>query len=292
MMTISRKVLLPLPNYDFDPTEVCVSWQVITQAGHQVVFATPDGGPAQADAMMLSGEGLDPWGFIPGLKRIKLIGRLLRADRNAQIAYTQMLQDEAFNAPLSYSDLKVEDFDGLILPGGHAKRIKPYLESTDLQNLVVDFFESGTSTNDHKPVGAICHGTVVPARSISPTTGRSVLYGRKTTGLTWRQEKLAWNLTRYFARFWDPHYYRTYLEAAGEAEGFRSVEGEVKRSLARDEDFIDVAADNKDFKIKTGIKRDGPEDARPAFVVRDGQYVSARWPGDVHTFAKEFVELL
>ena len=292
MMTISRKVLLPLPNFDFDPTEVCVSWQVITQAGHQVVFATPDGGPAQADAMMLSGEGLDPWGFIPGLKRLKLIGLLLRADRNAQTAYAQMVQDEAFNAPLSYSELNVEDFDGLILPGGHAKRIKPYLESTDLQNLVVDFFESGTSTKDHKPVGAICHGTVVPARSISPTTGRSVLHGRKTTGLTWRQEKLAWNLTRYFARFWDPHYYRTYLEAAGEAEGFRSVEGEVKRSLAHDEDFIDVPADSKDFKIKTGIKRDGPEDTRPAFVVQDGQYVSARWPGDVHTFAKKFVELL
>lgn len=290
-MTTSRKILLPLPNFDFDPTEVCVSWQIITQAGHQVVFATPDGGPAQADAMMLSGEGLDPWGFIPGLKKFTLIGRQLRADKNAQAAYAQMLQDEAFNAPLAYGDLNVEDFDGLILPGGHAKRIKPYLESDVLQSLVVDFFESGTSREDHKPVGAICHGVVVPARSLSPTTGHSVLHGRKTTGLTWRQEKLAWNLTRYFARFWDPHYYRTYLEEAGEADGFRSVEAEVKRSLAHEEDFVDVTADDKDFKIKTGIKRDGPDDARPGFVVQDGKYVSARWPGDVHTFAKKFVEM-
>jgi putative intracellular protease/amidase len=27
-------------------------------------------------------------------------------------------------------------------------------------------------------------------------------------------------------------------------------------------------------------------DGTPAFVVRDGRYVSARWPGDAHTFAK------
>jgi len=26
--------------------------------------------------------------------------------------------------------------------------------------------------------------------------------------------------------------------------------------------------------------------------VRDGNYVSARWPGDVNTFAKTFVEVL
>jgi hypothetical protein len=31
--------------------------------------------------------------------------------------------------------------------------------------------------------------------------------------------------------------------------------------------------------------RDTPTDSRPAFVVDDGNYVSARWPGDTHTFA-------
>ncbi len=38
--------------------------------------------------------------------------------------------------------------------------------------------------------------------------------------------------------------------------------------------------------------RDTFDDDRPAFVVRDGNYVSARWPGDVHTFARAFAELL
>src|SRR5438132_259277 len=33
-------------------------------------------------------------------------------------------------------------------------------------------------------------------------------------------------------------------------------------------------------------------DDTPAFVVEDGNYVSARWPGDAYLFAKRFVALL
>jgi hypothetical protein len=33
------------------------------------------------------------------------------------------------------------------------------------------------------------------------------------------------------------------------------------------------------------MMRDSVSNARPAFVVDDGGYVSARWPGDTHTFA-------
>ena len=40
------------------------------------------------------------------------------------------------------------------------------------------------------------------------------------------------------------------------------------------------------YRQKTdGLTRDTFDDERPAFVVRDGNYVSARWPGDTHTFA-------
>jgi putative intracellular protease/amidase len=38
--------------------------------------------------------------------------------------------------------------------------------------------------------------------------------------------------------------------------------------------------------------RDTWDDDRAAFVVRDGDYVSARWPGDAHTFARRFAEVL
>jgi hypothetical protein len=38
--------------------------------------------------------------------------------------------------------------------------------------------------------------------------------------------------------------------------------------------------------------RDNNTDDTPAFVVRDGNYLSARWPGDVHRFAREFSDML
>jgi hypothetical protein len=63
--------------------------------------------------------------------------------------------------------------------------------------------------------------------------------------------------------------------------------------LAADTDFLDVPPGTPDYLRKTsGIVRDRLHDARPAWVVRDGNYLSARWPGDVHTLATRFAELL
>jgi putative intracellular protease/amidase len=199
-----------------------------------------------------------------------------------------MARDPAFAAPLRYSALVVRDFDGLLLPGGHrARGMRRYLEDPVLQRFVGEFFDSG------KPAAAICHGVVLAARSRSPRTGRSVLYGRRTTALTWTLEAAAFRTMRYCGRFWDPGYYRTYAEQAGEPAGFRGVEAEVRRALAAPADFLDVPVQAPDhFRKASGLFRDSATDARPAWVVRDGAYVSARWPGDVHCFARTFAELL
>ena len=220
------RVLLPLPSRDFDPTEAAVCWKVLCRLGHQVAFATPDGRPAVADDVMVTGEGLDPWGFVPVLKRIKIIGAMLRADAEGRRSYAEMLVDPAYTAPLRWDELRVGAFDGVVLPGGHrARGMREYLESETLQRLVALFFETG------KPVGAICHGVVLAARSVDPRSGRSVLHGRKTTALTWSLEKAGWTFGR-IGRFWDPDYYRTYMESSGESAGYRSVEAEVTRALA------------------------------------------------------------
>ena len=76
-----KTIIIPLPNQDFDPSEVSISWKIICQAGHEVEFATVDGQRGYADPLMISGEGLDPWGWLPGFKKFKLVGLLLRADR-------------------------------------------------------------------------------------------------------------------------------------------------------------------------------------------------------------------
>jgi putative intracellular protease/amidase len=288
-----KKVLMPLPARDFDPSEAAVTWRVLRDAGHQVLFATPDGRAAQADPLMLSGEGLDFWGAIPVLKKVKLLGLLLRADAPARAAYAELEKDEHFLHPFAYEKVVAEEFDALVLPGGHAKGMRPYLESKVLQGIVLEFFERRYEDGKHRPVGAICHGVLLAARSISKSTGKSALFGRKTTALTWALEKSAATVSRVIGRVWEPGYYRTYDETAGEESGYWSVEAEVKRLLAKPEDFCDVPRDAKDYKRKTdGLVRDRLNDDSAAWVVRDGQYLSARWPGDVHTFAKRFVGML
>ena len=267
--------MIPLPRLDFDPSEVAVSWAVLRGAGVEVDFATPDGSRAAGDAIMITGRGLP------------VAGPLLRANRDARAAYRALSADPSFAAPRSYAALRAEDYDGLLLPGGHRPRgMREYLESPVLQRFVAAFFESG------KPVGAICHGVVLAARARSTRTGASVLHGRKTTALTWSLERAAWRIGR-IARFWDPSYYRTYSERAGEPAGYRSVQAEVTRALASPDDFLDVPRSAPDYRRKTsGLSRDAADDARPAWVVRDGTYVSARWPGDAHTFARTFVDVL
>jgi putative intracellular protease/amidase len=281
------RILLPLPARDFDPSEAAVSWRVLVNAGHVVSFATPDGRPAVADDIMLTGKGLDLWGAIPLLRNWPLVGLLLRANHDARIAYAEMIADPNYLAPVRWDATDPSGFDALLLPGGHrARGMRDYLESEILQRHVAGFFD------EEKPVAAICHGVLLAARSQSKRTGRSVLHGYQTTALTWALENSAWSVAR-IMRFWDPNYYRTYLEQDGQPKGFMSVQQEVTRSLARREDFRDVPRTDPDYRRKTsGLERDSIDNARPAFVVRDRTYVSARWPGDAHTFAKTFAGML
>src|ERR1700704_539775 len=281
------RVLVLLPAGDFDPSEAAVGWRVLVNAGHVVNFATPDGRPAIADDMMLTGKGLDPWGAIPLLRNMPLIGLLMRANRDARKAYAGMITDPNYIAPQRWDAVDPTAYDALLLPGGHrARGMREYLESEILQNLVVHFFE------EEKSVAAICHGVLLAARSISKRTGRSVLWGYQTTALTWAFENSAWSVAR-ITRFWDPNYYRTYLEQDGQPKGFMSVQQEVTRALARPEDFRDVPKSDPNYRRKTsGLARDTMDDETAAFVVRDRNYVSARWPGDAHTFAKMFAGML
>jgi putative intracellular protease/amidase len=280
------KVLIPIPQRDFDPSEVAISSSVLKRLGHTVTFATPDAQPGHAADLMLSGEGLDPWGFLPGLKHLVAVGRLMRANGDARDAYAAMEQDPAFKNPLSWRQARREDFDGLLLPGGHrARGMRDYLESEVLQKLAAEFFAAGL------PIAAVCHGVLLAARSRA-ADGRSVLYGRRTTALTWAFEGKAAMVGR-IVRFWDPDYYRTYADGLGQPAGYMSVQQEVTRALARPEDFLDVPPNAPDYRRKTnGMVRDTFDDDSPAFVVRDGNYVSARWPGDAHTFAKTFAAML
>ena len=244
-------VLVPIPAADFDPTEAAVPWKVLAARGFAVVFATPDGNPGRADARILTGRGLG------------VLAPVLKADANGRQAYAEMAASPEFLHPITYAQARIADVQGLLLPGGHAPGMQPYLESTCLQSLVAAAFAAGI------PVGAICHGVVLAARS-RDADGRSVLYGRKTTALTKLMELTAWSLTR----AWLGDYYRTYPT---------TVEDEVTASLAAPGDFL---------RGPMSTRRDSAGRLEIGFTVRDGQYLSARWPGDAHRFATEFAGML
>src|SRR4029079_12959416 len=105
-----------------------------------------------------------------------------------------------------------------------------------------------------RPVGAICHGVLVLARA-------GVLGATRTTCLTKPMEKGAYLLTSWKLG----RYYRTYPAYV-------------------EDDVIAALGDPALFER-------GPLATQP-FVVEDGRYVSARWPGDANLFAARFAALL
>ncbi len=247
------KVLIPVPSSGFDPSEVAIPWKLLRQERHEVVFATPDGQKASPDTCMLTGAGLGIWRYV------------LAARKDAADACMQMDSDSAFRNPLKYSELAEADFDAILLPGGHDKKVKEYLESTLLQQLVAEFFAA------QKPVAAICHGVVLVARSKNRETEKSVIHNYKTTALLKSQERLGYNMTR----LWMQDYYLTYPD--------KTVEEEVRTALSDENNFL---------KGPKPILRDSPEKLGRGFVVKDRNYMSARWPGDVYNLSLAFMGML
>jgi putative intracellular protease/amidase len=242
------KILVPLPDRDFDVTEVAVPWKLLVEAGHEVVFATETGTTPACDPLLITGV---------------VFGKL--GARPEPIAfYRELEQYPGFVSPRAWDGIEPEAFDALLLAGGHAPGMRQYLGSARVQAITAAFFASG------KPVAAICHGVLVAARSTRPD-GRSVLHGKRTTCLPKYMERSA-----YFATFWRRgRYYRTYPAY---------VEDEVRAALAAETDF--------ERGPRELSKRGTREDDTHAFVVEDGNYVSARWPGDAYLLGRKLVALL
>jgi protease I len=249
----NKKVLIPLPRYGCDPSEVAIPWLLLKEQQFEITFITPDGHLATADEIMLTGKSLG------------LLKPVLQARQDAVNAYRQMERSVEFNTPLKYTDVKAGDFDGLLLPGGHDKGVKEYLESDILQKLVVGFF------NENKPVAAVCHGVLIPARSIDPKSQKSVIYDYQCTGLLKRQELTAYHLTR----LWLDDYYLTYPET--------TTEDEVIAALACKSQFMAGSLP---------LARDNLQHLSRGFIVKDRNYLSARWPGDIYNFSLKFIDML
>jgi putative intracellular protease/amidase len=249
LSAMPRRVLVPLPDRDFDVTEVAVPWKLLLRASHQVVFATSNGEPGVADPLLVDGVVLGQLGAKP----------------EPLAFYRELERAPEFIAPLRWTDVDARDFDALHLPGGHAKGMRPYLESEHVQAIAAAFMAAG------KPVSAICHGVLVLARAKDPTTLASPLAGRRTTCLPRYMERVA-----FYATAWRRgRYYRTY-----DAYVQDEVEAAVLPGGAFERGPITLFSHGTDH------------DDRAAFVVQDGEYVSARWPGDAYLLAKRLMDRL
>jgi len=243
------RVLIMLPDTDFDVTEVAVPWYMLRRRGHEVVFATEHGDMPNADPLLLTGV---------------LCGQL-GADPLPKLMYFDMERDPAFRKPVTWESVVPDAYDGLLLPGGHAPGMRQYLGSGLVQEKVQDFWQLD------RPVGAICHGVLVLARTPAPGSARrSVLHGATVTGLPNFMEMSAYGLTCACRG----RYYRTYPE---------TVEDEVRASVGRRGQFL---------RGPVTFTRGSPWDSAHAYVVEHGKLITARWPGDAYLFARRFLAKL
>lgn len=238
-MDASYRVLIPLPDTDFDVTEAAISWSRFTEAGFAVTFATETGKVARCDQRLLKSGWFNP----------------LPAGAEARSAYTAMVSSPEFLAPITYRAIDVADFDAVHLSGGHAQGMRQYLDSKVLQGKVVDFHRA------EKLIGAVCHGTLIPARAIDPSTKRSIIAGRRFTTLTLPLEKWAFKVTWFRVG----RRYRTY---------WKYTETEVRSAVGPSGELV------RGDSFETPL------------VVEDGNFISARYPLDVPNYAAAFVRHL
>lgn len=246
------RVLVPLPDHDFDITEVAVPWKLLTRAAHTVVFATEHGAVPACDPVLMKGVVFGQLGAKPEPKAF----------------YAEMAASPEFRAPLRWDAIDPEAFDGLWLCGGHAQGMKQYLGSEALQSKVASFFALG------RPVAAICHGVLVAARARA-SDGHSPLFGKKSTCLPKYMERTAFYVTAWRRG----RYYRTYPAY---------VEDEVRAALASPADFVRGPV----TLTRYGTDADDRGAFVCEDATKGHHYLSARWPGDAYLLAKKFMARL
>src|SRR5436309_14006586 len=99
------RVLMPVPDRDFDVTEVAVPWHVLTAAGHEVVFASERAGAS------LTGD--------PKLLTGVVFGQL-GAETEPNQVYREMTGTAPFPSPDALARQAPDQYAALIRTSGHA----------------------------------------------------------------------------------------------------------------------------------------------------------------------------
>lgn len=152
----TKRVLICLPSYGFDPSEAACPWKVLTDYSKnnngciEITFATPNGEISCCDKQMLDG-------YMFGL---------VETDKEAVSACNEMMQSDPFLHPISYDRIQTENientYDGIVIPGGHDPQVVSLIDNKILQSKIEKYFQLEC---DDKPIGAICHGVGLLSRA-------------------------------------------------------------------------------------------------------------------------------
>src|SRR3982751_4000714 len=127
-------------------------YKIVTDAGHDVVVATPNGVTPNVDMMSLRPEMA---GGPQGALELEAIIR----------------SAEEMRRPLKLSDVRLEDYDAVYLPGGHGPMADLAFDA-DAGRLLTAQLESG------RPLFIVCHGPAAMLstriRGVSPFNGYRV----------------------------------------------------------------------------------------------------------------------
>jgi putative intracellular protease/amidase len=110
-------------------------YKMLTDAGHEVVVATPNGTTPNVDMMSL---------------RPAMAG----GEQGALELEAIIRSAEAMRRPLQLSDVRLEDYDAVYLPGGHGP-MQDLAVDADAGRLMTAQLASG------KPLAIVCHGPSV-----------------------------------------------------------------------------------------------------------------------------------
>lgn len=137
-------------------------YDVLTEAGHDVTLASISGGEVPIDPVSLQPPVINLGGT---------------SKRYQDREFMSQLDDTA-----AVADLNASDFDAVYLIGGHGTLFD--FDDPALKNLLADFADNG------RIVSAVCHGPS-GLLDVQLTSGSTLLSGKKITGYTWTEEKLA-----------------------------------------------------------------------------------------------------
>jgi putative intracellular protease/amidase len=141
--------------------EFAAPYKAVTEAGHEVVVATPGGVTPNVDMMSL---------------RPSMAG----GEQGALDLEAIIRSAEAMRRPLQLSDVRIDDYDAVYLPGGHGPMADLSLDA-DAGRILTAQLASG------KPLAIVCHGP--SAMLATRIHGESPFKGYQVTCFTNEEEE-------------------------------------------------------------------------------------------------------